>query len=504
MIEVQAHSSLRDFLRQQAEPAWPHHLTMTRLVARALRLGRSALIQTGVSPSQAGRYRWSYLTPALLWPGPVVIITPQTAQSSLLEQEIPRLQAHLGSAKSVQVDDRFPGGNFSGLLLTTAKAWLADRLYQKGLFPDLIPTIFDGADDLESCTQTLLSATLDPHQWQALKAAFPRHQDAIDQAYQQLSHSIAQHPVNPYDCYVIDPTEAEILNQLLAKLPLADLPPAWQPFTQRSQAADPLLWTEVDRTQGQFSLICGPIDVSTALQPLWQRQPLVLIGAALDLSAKAELYRQRLGLGDLTCLQFSPDRQNEEIQLYIPDRLPFPNTPQFQGALLRQIHQLLAVLPPFSSPSQQPGLATILVEDTPLKAQVATAVAAEFGSLVRVERTDLGNPAILVTGWKFWRSHLDQLPSPQLLVIATLPIPSLEHPLIAGQVAYYKSQRKDWFRLYLLPMALNELQHAIAPVRESQGLVALLDSRVNHRSYGTQVLETLSPYTRLNYLPSPR
>jgi ATP-dependent DNA helicase DinG len=89
-----------------------------------------------------------------------------------------------------------------------------------------------------------------------------------------------------------------------------------------------------------------------------------------------------------------------------------------------------------------------------------------------------------------------------LLVIATLPLPSLENPVVAGRVAYYKKTGQDWFRLYLLPTAMNELARAIAPVRDRQGVVALLDSRVLHRSYGVQVLAALSPLARINYLDS--
>jgi ATP-dependent DNA helicase DinG len=87
-----------------------------------------------------------------------------------------------------------------------------------------------------------------------------------------------------------------------------------------------------------------------------------------------------------------------------------------------------------------------------------------------------------------------------LLAIATLPLPSLENPRVAGRVAYYKSRRLDWFRQYLLPSALNTLQRAIAPVRERQGVVALLDSRTIHRTYGRQVLAALGPLARIDYL----
>jgi ATP-dependent DNA helicase DinG len=256
------------------------------------------------------------------------------------------------------------------------------------------------------------------------------------------------------------------------------------------------MWAAIARSRGQFSLYCQPVEVATALSQVWSKQPVVLIGEALDLEASASVYRQQLGLGDLTCLKFSPDRHSELIQLYLPDGLPMPNTPRFQEALIQQVRTLLTLS------SKAKGLAVLLVGDVPLKAQLGAILAAEFGSRVQVEKTDLDERGVLVTGWEFWRSHQTILRAPELLMIATLPIPSLENPLVAGQVAYYKQQRLDWFRLYLLPAALRELQRAIAPVRESQGVVALLDNRVNHRSYGRQVLSALSPFARINYLES--
>jgi ATP-dependent DNA helicase DinG len=81
--------------------------------------------------------------------------------------------------------------------------------------------------------------------------------------------------------------------------------------------------------------------------------------------------------------------------------------------------------------------------------------------------------------------------------MTTIPLPSLENPLVGGQVAYYKQKRQDWFRLYLLPTALKELQRAVVPLRNTEGMVALLDSRVNHRSYGKTVLSALEPYARV-------
>jgi ATP-dependent DNA helicase DinG len=104
---------------------------------------------------------------------------------------------------------------------------------------------------------------------------------------------------------------------------------------------------------------------------------------------------------------------------------------------------------------------------------------------------------------------LDQkahLPKPDLLAIATLPFPSMEHPLVAGHVQYLQQQRQDWFRTYLLPIAAAYLQRGITPLRHRSGrsaeatpsLVAILDSRIIARSYGAQLLDPLGPIARLS------
>ena len=498
MIEVEVHQQLRAFLRQQGESCWPHHLTMARLVARALRLGRSSLIQTGAPSGYHGRYRISYLLPALMWPEGVVLVVPAAVQSRLLKVDIPRLQQWISTTKPIQVGDRWPSSSFQGLLITTPEAWLSDRLQHSGHIPDHIPTLVDGIDDLEAWVQNQLTAKVMPNHWDALMRACPTQVDLIRDVRIYLTRSLFQHPENPYNCYRLEDQEQDALFDLWrvfqGKDLLDQLPEVWQAFWEQFSCSPHLLWARLDRAQGKFSLNCRPLELADQLDLMWQLQPVILIGGAVELDTQATVYRQRLGLGDMTCVKFAPDRQQESIQLYVPDRLPFPNTPEFQPAMMLEIRHLLMIS------AERPGLTVLLVDDTPLKAQVASVLAAEYGSRVQMERTCLDDNGILVSGWQFWQNHQAVFPAPQLLVMATLPIPSLENPLVAGRVAAYKKNRQDWFRLYLLPEALSTLQRAIAPVRETQGVVALLDNRVNHRSYGQQVLEALSPMARLSYV----
>jgi ATP-dependent DNA helicase DinG len=464
VLEVLVHTALRDILRLEsvgiAGQTWPHHLSMARLVARAVRLGKSALIQTGI-PAEQAPYRSSYLIAALLWSKPVAIV----AEQRILDQisaEIPALQAALGNPDRPHA-----------LLLLTPAVWLTKELN--------IPVIIDGADRLENWVQEWLQIDIKPTDWDLLT-------NSIDHRA-QLTKSIFQRPVNPYECYLLDIDELEILADLLADRPgfsqnQPTLPLIWQRFQQQIDKG--WIWAKVDRVQGAMSLFTRPIDLGAELAPIWARQPCVVIGNVLDSAVRAPSYRQELGLGEMTCVRFGIGMNLDPIQLYVPKWMPMPNTAMFQVAVVRVSIELIQ-----RQLQAAPGFIAIVVGDTPLRAQAAAEIAAQYGSGVQVEKLGLGESNILVTGWDFWCTHQEELPSPKLLIIATLPIPSVEDPLIAARVTVYKQQRQDWFRQYLLPVGMKILRRSISTVARSAGLVAILDNRTNHRSYGNQIIATL-------------
>ncbi len=496
VIEAQVHQHLREFLRDCGDTSWPHHLTLARLVARALRLGRSALLQVGGLSAYQGNYRLSYLVALLLWPGPAILVASSTTRQRLLMGDLPRLQEKLGLTKAIQVADRWPGPDFTGVLITTPEIWLGDRLTEGDRFPEGIPTLVDDADNLEFWLGDSLTSPITSEDWNQLALAYPDQRQLIRDTQVALTYAAFQHPPNPYQCHLLGEIECQLLEDLLRLLhpgsgqapPGQPMPPAWQRFWQHFSPPDHLLWFGIDRQSPHITLHCAPVDLAVLLRQVWQKQPVVLIGAALDQDIKAEIFRQRFGLDDLTCLKFTCHRQQDLIRLYLPDHLPLPNTPEFQDQVYAEIRRLLICVQP-----SHRGPCLILVDDLPLKGQLATALAAEFGSRVQVEQPDLNPNTILVSGWSFWHQHQLTLPIPELLIIVTLPLPSLEHPLVAGRVAFHKRRRQDWFRLYLFPTAMGELERAIAPLRVSQGMVALLDTRVHYRSYGRQILAALSP-----------
>jgi ATP-dependent DNA helicase DinG len=493
-IEVTTHTLLRDLLRHQPTIVrWNHHLTMARLVARGLRLSKSALIQTGIATHRVeGKYRISYLVPALLWQDAVTIAIPAAFHDRLITTELPQLQQWLGTSKPVYSGAKPPAPEFNGLWIVDAQAWLKIQLNQ----PESLvrhPTIIDGADDLENWAEELLTVRLNTHDWDSLRLTQSTSSwEQIIGIKIQLMASFWQRPDNPYNCYLLEDLDRSLLESL-SKIITSSLAPSWQKFYQELSKVDRLVWAQIDRTRGSFTLAITPTDLVSELAPIWTAQPSILLTSSVDLTAKAIGYRQELGLSDITSIKFPLDRQKDSFKLYLPRWMPMPNTSKFQSVLVDEIKHLLYLT------NNHPKFVVILIQDTPLQAQIAAILAAEWGTRVQVEQTNLNESNILVSGWEFWQQHQDDLPTPSLMIIATLPIPSLENPLVAAKVGFYKQQRQDWFRLYLLPTGLRILHRAIAPMRSSQGIVAIFDNRIDRRIYGQQVLASLNPMVRISY-----
>jgi ATP-dependent DNA helicase DinG len=194
---------------------------MGRLVARALRLGRSALIQTGFpAGAYQQRYRVSYLMPLLLRAEPAIVVAAAPILEYLRLVEIPRLQEWLETDKPVEMYSQ--NADFRGLVLADPEAWLAGCTEGDPQLHSGIPTIIDGADELETWTREHLTACLQPAHWNELMQVSAAKlsgrestlADLILQTRVQLTQALFRHPANPYECYLLDTPELEILQGL--------------------------------------------------------------------------------------------------------------------------------------------------------------------------------------------------------------------------------------------------------------------------------------------------
>jgi len=181
----------------------------------------------------------------------------------------------------------------------------------------------------------------------------------------------------------------------------------------------------------------------------------------------------------------------EPLPLFAPRRQPLPNTEVFAQHLLEQSRRLIL---------GRAGLTVILLDDNRLRQRLTSELASEFGSRVIEAATAPEANGVICCRWSWWLQHQAQLPPPEQLIIALLPIASLEAPLTAARVEALKRQGRDWFRDLLLPEALSLLAPAVAPLRRSGGRLAVLDGRLRGRSWGEQVFSALQPWTPLHRL----
>ncbi|MCS6783232.1 MAG: hypothetical protein RMI89_04395 [Gloeomargarita sp. SKYBB_i_bin120] len=461
MLEVEVHQRLRSLLQTQPLPAWPHHLTLARLVTRALRLGPSTVLEVGGLAGVQGHYRLGYLAAALLWPGPVMLVAPPAVQQRWLQVELPRLHTWLGVQKSLYRYPQVQGKPAEGLILVTPDHWVKLLLARTSPWLEL-PTIVDGLDELETWAEAVLTHHVPPEQWDEWVWAQPHRAELIRETQMALTQSLLRHPPNPYEQWLLTETEQAWLAQV------------WPPCHP-----DWVRWVTLERSLERFTCHCSPLWPLAELLPYWPQRPWVGLGMAL----------RSVTLPPVTRCRFGPHPRDEVLHLYAPGHLPPPNHPQFYSALRQELYRLLP---------QTSGLVVIVVDEQPLQTQLAVMLAAEFGSRVQRERTALEENGILISGWQFWQTHQERLPTPALLVIPLLPIPSREQPLVAARLEALRQQGRDWFREYLLPQTLDRLQRAVAPVRG--GRVALLDSRICHRSYGAAILQALEPLIRYSRL----
>jgi hypothetical protein len=90
MLEARAHQQLKTLL-QHDRVAWPHHLTLSRLIARSVRRGDRALIQ--LTPGSEEQWWLGLLVPLCLQRHRCVLVLEADQRRRLLQVERPSLQA---------------------------------------------------------------------------------------------------------------------------------------------------------------------------------------------------------------------------------------------------------------------------------------------------------------------------------------------------------------------------------------------------------------------------
>ena len=482
MLEAHAHQQLKVLLRQEAGEPWPHHLSLSRLVGRSLRRGDHSLIR--LAPGSGPSWWISLLVPLALSETPLILVLRDGLRQRLLQVELPRL-ARAGLAIACAEGPLAPQSCPVWLMnhAELVQAWKAHRLADRQL-------ILPEAEQLEDQLRQALDVVIEPHHWDQLRRARPAADSSVIALHERLSRRVLAQPLGPDHLVGLAAEDEAPLRQLLQLL--APLPEPWGAWLDAGDNAW-TSWAEVNPALLQWRLHRQPLEPLTVLKGCLEQRGALLIGLlpggrmgdGLPEPAVA------LGLQPQVDVALGEPPLSDPLPVYAPLRQPLPNSPIYADHLLEQCRRLVL---------GQSQLTVVLLDDGPLRRQLTSGLAAEFGIRVVHECTTPESHGVLCASWGWWLAHQERLPIPAQVVVGLLPIASLEDPLTAARVAMLRRQGRDWFRELLLPDALARLQLGVASLRREHGRLAILDGRLRGRSWGRRILQTLEPWVSLTRL----
>ena len=478
MLEASAHNQVKKLLHGTSCP-WPHNLTLSRLVARTLRRKDNSLIQLEIGSQD---FWWlGLLIPLSFDSSSAVLVLSAKQRHRLFSIELPRLKQEGLTIACWEGSQPPPDGQL----------WVIDHVLLIHAFHDgLLKSkhlIVPEAELLSERLRDAFALTITSKHWEQLRRAHPSIDVALMQLHERLSRKLFAYSTR-IDAHVrMDFSEMIVLRDLIG---LLDPSPAPWAELIKLDSENWASWAELDHKTLNWTWHLKCLDPLKELKGLLNQQPFLLLTGTggndlliSHLEASSSSLHVKVTLG-------GPLLQ-EPIALFAPHSQPLPNTEYYAQHLLNQSRRLIL---------GRRGVTILLLDDYQLRRQLTSELAAEFGKRVVHEITAPESNGVVCCCWSWWLTHQDQLPIPEQLIVAILPLSSVEEPLMAARVEALKRQGRDWFRELLLPEAVSVLPQAVAPLRANHGRIAILDGRLRSRSWGEHFYRALEPWTPLQRL----
>jgi ATP-dependent DNA helicase DinG len=253
------------------------------------------------------------------------------------------------------------------------------------------------------------------------------------------------------------------------------------------------------RGRGVF-LKATPIDVSDRLRELLfdRVRAAVLTSATLAVDGGFEYVKDRLGIEATDELLLpSPFRYEEQSILYVPRRMPEPQSPAFVDRAAEEVVKLLEM---------SRGRAFVLFTSYANMNAVAERVAGRIdypmliqgeapkAALLETFRTTPG--AVLFATASFWQGVDVAGEQLSCVIIDKLPFASPGDPVVAARIDRLRNRGGNPFGEYQVPVAILMLKQGLGRLIRSardRGILAVLDSRLVEKPYGRRFLASLPP-----------
>ncbi|HEV7390680.1 MAG TPA: ATP-dependent DNA helicase [Burkholderiales bacterium] len=232
----------------------------------------------------------------------------------------------------------------------------------------------------------------------------------------------------------------------------------------------------------------------------------VFTSATLSVARDFQHYCNALGLSDARTNSWdSPFLYDLQALLYVPPKMPEPNTPEYTRAVIN------AALPLIEASG---GRAFLLFtslramrESLGLLHDALQARRLDFPILMQgqgsrtelLERfRELGN-AVLIGSQSFWEGVDVKGEALSLVVIDKLPFSAPDDPVLAARIDKLNQEGRNAFMEHQLPQAVITLKQGAGRLirdENDRGVLMICDPRLYSKSYGRRILQSLPPMRR--------
>ncbi len=318
------------------------------------------------------------------------------------------------------------------------------------------------------------------------------HMQQAVQAMQRVKSPYASEEANAEFARFI---EHMALSQFEVQMLAAETPAGRVRFVERSGDGDVRSLTVVQR----------PLDVSDFLaESLFEKvKTVICTSATLRTSDGYEFFRRQVG-APAECITLdvpSPFDYANQVLIYIAHHLTPPdrngNEEEYQLELAREVYRLATY-----SGGRALILCTSLARMRFLHETLSPHLKFPLFKQGDAPRAELirqfqaaGN-AVLFATRSFWQGVDIPGAALSLVVIDRLPFPVPSDPIVAGRDRAIRANGGEPFYQLMLPEATLALKQGVGRLMRAEsdrGVIALLDSRLLHKSYGASILAALPP-----------
>jgi ATP-dependent DNA helicase DinG len=253
------------------------------------------------------------------------------------------------------------------------------------------------------------------------------------------------------------------------------------------------------RGRGLF-LRAAPIDVSRIIRDaLFDRfRSVVLTSATLAVDGEFDYVKGRLGIRECAELRVASEFDfTRQALLYLPRKMPPPNSPTFAEAAAREAIELLR---------RSRGRAFVLFTSYAVlrTVQQFLEMSLEYPILVQgsaprsvlIDEFRRTPNAVLLATSSFWQGVDVVGDALSCVIIDKLPFASPGDPVTAARIDALRARGGDPFSEYQVPLAILALQQGLGRLirhRTDRGVLAVLDPRLKTMGYGRRFLASLPP-----------